>query len=217
MLALKIIGGVLLFLFVLTLFPLRLELGFQQEFSLKLRYLFFAFRLLPGKEKEPEKEKQEEEEPKEETEKKFDLKKSLKRHGFSGFLKTLFELIQVAAHSTKGVLSHLKIKVFDLYLCLAGAEDAAEAAIRYGQLSGAVYSACGLLFGLTGCRKKAVTVDLDYKAEEDQVDFSARLSILPLFLLKEGVSLLIHGLPPALRLLRGGSDKNQKRKVTGNE
>ena len=49
MLALKIIGGVLLFLLALTLLPLRMELGFQTEFSLTLRYLFLSFRLLPGK------------------------------------------------------------------------------------------------------------------------------------------------------------------------
>ncbi len=215
MLVLKILGGILLFLFVLTLVPLRVELGFQQEFSLTLRYLFLSFRLLPGKETEPETEKREEE--KQETEKKLDLKKSLKRQGFFGFVETLLELVGVAAHSAKELLSHLKIKAFDLYLCLGGAGDAAEAAIQYGQLSGAVYSACGLLFGLTGCRKKAVTVDLDYQAEENQVDFSARLSILPLFLIKEGISLLIHALPPVRKLLSGGPAKNQKRKVTGNE
>ncbi len=215
MLALKIIGGVLLFLLALTLLPLRMELGFQTEFSLTLRYLFLSFRLLPGKEKEPEEEKREEQ--KKETEKKFDLKKSLKRQGFFGFLETLFELVEVTVNSVKGVLSHLKLKTFDLYLCLAGAEDAAEAAIQYGQLSGAVYSACGLLFGLTGCKRKAVSVDLDYEAEENRVDCSAKFSILPLFLLKEGISLLIHGLPPVRKLLSGGSVKKHNRKVTGNE
>lgn len=215
MLTLSIIGGILLFLFLLTLFPLRAELGFQQEFSLTLRYLFLRFHLLPENETEPKSDEPKEEQA--EAEKKLDLKKSLKRQGLSGFLETLFELIKVVAHSAGTLLSHLKLRNFDLYLCLGGAADAADAAIQYGQVSGAVYSACGLLFGLTGCKKKAVSVDLDYDVEENRVEFSAKLSILPLFLIKEGISLLIHGLPPARRLLSGDPAENQKRKVTGNE
>lgn len=209
MLAFLIILGILLFLFLLTVIPLRLDLSFQQEFSLTLRYLFLKFPILPGKEKpeEPE-EKQEEEKQGGGLEK---VKGLLKQEGFFGFLKALFELVKLAASSSKKVISHIRLKSFDLYLCLAGAEDAAAAAVLYGELSGAVYSACGFLFGLTGCRKKAVSIDLDYQLEENRVDFSARISILPLFILKEGFSLLIHSVPFLRKFLSAGRQKPQER------
>lgn len=212
MLALIIILCVLLFLFLLTLIPVRVELGFRQEFSLTLRYLFLAFHLLPGKEKE----KKEETEEKPETESPVQkLKKILKRQGFTGFLKSLFELIQMAASSSKRLLSRLKLKRFDLYVCLGGADGAGDAALRYGQVSGAVYSACGVLFGLMNCRKKAVSVDLDYDSSEDRAELSAKVSILPLYVLKEGISLLIKGLPVVRKLMdTGPRSKNEKERIS---
>ncbi|MCH5353073.1 MAG: hypothetical protein J1E06_06375 [Acutalibacter sp.] len=202
-----VICGVLLFLFLLTLFPLRIHVGFEQEFSLTLRYLFLRFHIAPGKEEpEPEKKPKKKKEKTEENEKekKVDIKLMLKRQGVSGFLQSLFELVKLVATDTKRLLSHLKLRKFDLYLCLAGAEDAAAAAIQYGQVSGAVYSACSVLFKLMRCKKGAVSVDLNYQSEESTVVFTGVLSILPIFLLREGISLLIHGLPVVMRLLKSG-------------
>lgn len=212
MLALIIIVCIFLFLFLLTVIPVRVELGFQQEFSLTLRYLFLTFRLLPGKEKEQKEEPSEEQETESVVQK---IKKILKRQGFSGFLKSLFELVKMVASSSKRLLSHLRLKRFDLYLCLGGADGAGDAALRYGQVSGAVYSACGLLFSLLSCRKKAVSVDLDYQSTEDRAELSAKVSILPLYVLKEGISLLIKGLPVVRKLM--GTDarsKNEKERIS---
>lgn len=212
MLALIIIVCVFLFLFLLTLIPVRVELGFQQEFSLTLRYLFLTFHLLPGKEKEQEEEAPEEQETESTVQK---LKKILKRQGVSGFLKSLFELVKMAASSSKRLLSHIRLKRFDLYVCLGGDGGAGDAALRYGQVSGAVYSACGILFGLMNCRKKAVSVDLDYQSPEDRAELSAKLSILPLYVLKEGVSLLIKGLPVIRKLMDiGAHSKNEKERIS---
>lgn len=208
MIALYLILGILLLLFFLTLLPVRLEVSFRQEFALTLRYLFLSFRLLPGKEQPQKEEKPEKEEKKGGGLEK--IKAILKQEGFFGFLKALFELVKMTASASRNVISRIKVRSFDLYLCLGGAGDAAEAAIRYGELSGAVYSACGFLFGLTGCRKKAVTVDLDYKSEENTVDFSAKISIRPIFVLKEGLSLLIKAMP-SLRRLLGAGRKNKER------
>lgn len=217
MIVLYVFLGILIFLFLLTLIPLRFDLSFRQEFFLTVRFLFFSFSVLPGKEKEESEQEEEESEQEKKTGSGLQkLRKILKQNGFKGFLNALFELVKQAASSSKSLLSHLKWRKFDLYLCVAGKEDAAEAALLYGRLSAAVYAACGFLFGLTGCRQKAVTVDLDYQAEENLADFSAKFSILPLFLIKEGISLLIHSMP-LLRMFQSSGRQTQKRKVTGNE
>lgn len=212
MIVLWIVLGVLLFLFLLTLVPVRAEISFHQEFSLTVRYLFLSFPVLPGgKEEEPEK-REPEKEKKTEGGGLEKLKAVLKQEGFGGFLKALFEIVRMVASSSKRLISRIGLKRFDLYLCLGGAADAADAAIRYGQVSAAVYSACGALFGLMPCRKKAVTVDLDYGTEENKVDFSAKLSIRPLFVLKEGLSLLIHSVPYLRRFLRAGASNEKLKK-----
>lgn len=196
MLALYIIGGVLLFLFLLMLVPLRFEVAFREEFSLVLGYAFLRIPVLPGKEKpeEPEPEpppKGEKEGPAAADR----LKRALKREGFWGFLQSLADFIGEAAKASGRMLRHLQLKKFDLYLCVGGGADAAEGAIRYGQVSAGVYSACGALFTLLPCKKKGLSVDLDYSSLEHVVDFSACLSLRPLFALKAGLAILWHALP----------------------
>ncbi len=219
MTALFIVLGVLLFLFLLLLCPVSFDVGFRQEFSLTLRYLFLRIRLLPGKEKPKEEKKEEPSKKKKEGEGSLEkLKAILHSMGFSGFLDSLFQLARMAANTGKNIIASMKWRRFDLYLCVGGKEDAAAAATLYGQLSGAVYSACGVLFGMTNCKRKAVTVDLDYSAPENLVDFSARVSVRPLSVLKEGLSLLIKGFPVLRKLLGAGGPKTKlKGKVSVNE
>ncbi len=222
MTALYIIGGIFLLLFLLLMVPVRLDIGFREEFSMTARYLFLRFPVLPGKEQEPEEEKPPEEKKPTEKKKQGGLKKILSRTGFTGFLQSLFQLVKMALSSGKRLISRIKWKRFDLYLCLGGAQDAAAAAELYGQLSAGVYSACGVLFGLRTRGKRGVTVDLDYGSNENKVDFSASLSLRPIHVLREGFSLLIKGLPVYKVLLGIGSSKHTRskipqRKVNGNE
>lgn len=203
MLALAIIGGILLLLFLLTLLPVGIEVAFREEFALTLRYAFLRFPLLPGgaEEEEPKPE------PKPETKEKAGpgaaerLKRALRREGFWGLVQAVGEFVKEALMASGKLLSHLKLKRFDLYLCLGGAYDAAQAAILYGQLSAGVYGACGALFSVMPCKEKGVTVDLDYSAAENTADFSACLSIRPLFVLRAGLVILWNSLP-LLRKLR---------------
>ena len=80
-------------------------------------------------------------------------------------------------------------------VCLGGKEDAAAAAVLYGQVCAAVYSACGAIFHWRPGKARRVSVDLQYQTEEHQVDFSGKASIRLLFLLQEGIILLWKALP----------------------
>ena len=147
-------------------------------FTLRLRYLWFTIPLLPGEEEEaPAGSPAPEEEAgpgglgalKRGWNK---LRAILRREGLEGFLQSLLDFTQAVKDSSQRLLRHVKLKRFDLYLCVAGEEDAAQGAVLYGKVSAGVYAACGALFGLLPCRKKGVTVDLDYGAKEHRIDFS---------------------------------------------
>lgn len=198
--------GLLALIFLLTLVPVRAKLCFQGEFELTVKYLFLRFPLLPGepgkKPEEPEEEKKEEEPEEQKKPGAVDrVKAALKREGLGGFLQALGELIKLLAEASAGIIRRIKLKSFDLYLCAAGAQDAAAGALMYGKISAGVYSACGVLFKLLPCRKRGVTVDLDYGREEALVDFSAELSIRPFFVLAEGLRLLLKGWRPLKRII----------------
>lgn len=203
MIVLYILLGLLLTLFLLLLIPLRVEAGFQEEFFLELRYLFLRFPLLSG---EPETEEEEElkPEPQEKPKDKPGLldraKAAMKREGLAGFLGALGELIRLLLSFSAGILKRLRLKRFQLYLCVPGAGDAAAGAVLYGQVSAGVYAACGGLFSLLPCKDKGVTVDLAYHAEIPQIDFTARLSIRPIFLVREAAVLLFKSLKPLKKI-----------------
>lgn len=208
MTALAIIFGVLLFLFLLTVIPIKIDIAFSQSFAITLRYAFLRFKLYPSTPKATEEpDKPEPDKPESTTLDK--LKNIVKNQGVSGFLKSLFELAKIAAGSSKRLLSHIRLRRFDLYLCLGCKDDPGAAALRYGEISGAVYSACGVLFGLFNCQKKAVSVDLNYANPEDTVIFTALASIRPIFLIKEIITLIKDGLPVLRRLL--SSTKHKER------
>lgn len=199
MAALYILGGILLLLLILLLIPVRADLSFEEAFGLTIRYGPLRFPIpLEGEEEAapPEEKPAPEKKPGPGR-----LKRALKREGFWGFLQSLADFVGAAARASGRLLRHIKLRRFDLYVCLAGAYDAADAAVRYGQLGAGVYGACGMLFSLMPCREKGVTVDLDYSAAENRVLFSARLSLRPLFALIAGVRILLAGLP-LLRKLR---------------
>lgn len=199
---LGIIGGVLLLIFLLTLIPLRAELRFRGEFELTAKYLFFRIPLLPGEPGEKE-EPEEEEKPKEPDKPGIvdRIKAALRREGIGGFLQALGELIKLLGEASAGILRRLKLRRFDLYLCVAGGGDAAAGAQLYGKICAGVYPACGALFTLLPCRKKGVTVDLDYGLFESLADLSAELSILPVFVVWEALRLVLKSLRPLKKIL----------------
>ena len=204
MIVLLVILGILLLLFLLTLLPLRVAVAFREEFSVELRWLWFRFPLWPQEAAPPEEgtpgspwskvrrgiEK---------------VRALLRKRGLSGLLETLGELSRLLKDSAGKLGRKVRLREFDLYVCLGGEEDAALAAIQYGQVSGAVYAACGVILSLLPCKKAGVTVDLDYGSRETTALFSARASILPLFVLGEAWHLFWNGLPLLRKLQAAGN------------
>ena len=199
MIPLLILAAVLLGVTFLLLAPVRLQVDFQKEFSAQVRYLFLRFPLVSaGKEGETPSVQglpAEEEPPPSGSGLGRKLRAMLRRQGLRGFLQSLQELALAAENAAKSLLRKIRLKRFDLYICLGGEEDAAAAAILYGQVCGAAYSACGILWELFPCRRRSVSVDLDYRSRDHRVEFFAEATIPLLFLLREGLILLYKALP----------------------
>lgn len=200
MTALLIVLGVLLFLFILLLIPLRLSVWYDLEMTVFVRYLFLKWQLVPEPEKKPKKEKKTAKAPehKKEPAKPRSLldkvKDVLRAEGFQGFMRLVKDFLQMTGGTLKELLKRASLRHFDLYV-MTGGEDAAEAAILYGQTSAAVYAAAEVLFTLTKCRDRRVTVDLDYSIKSPYVKLAAEGGIRPLFLLYFGVKYLLRAFP----------------------
>ena len=203
-----ILGGLLLLLFLALLVPVEVSAGFREELTLELRCLFLRIPLLPGEPEEPGAPAPEPEDVPPEKKAKKDkpgildrVKAARRREGLAGFLEALGELLKLVFGFTGGVLKGLRLKRFQLYLCVSGDQDAAAGAVLYGRIAAGVYPACGELFSLLPCKDKGVTIDLDYGAPAHKIDFSATLSIRPIVIVAQALKLLFKARKPLRRVL----------------
>lgn len=179
---------IVLVLLVLLLTPIRIQISFREVFQGRICYLFLRKKFDGGNEAEvPEEAEKEGDEGQESVLAK--LKAFYKARGFHGFLTVVKELVKIAAGEGKGLLSHVRMKRARLYVCVT-AEDAAAAAIRYGETCAFLYPGFHLLASYLHCKQPQVLVDLDYQREVPLVDFEGLLTIKPLFVLGHGIRAL---------------------------
>ena len=201
MIVLWILLGLLAVVFLLLLVPVHADVRYREKLELDVRYLFLRRTLLPAPE-EPQAEKAEapskEKRPEAQKQKKNPTLEKLARfkeaEGLSGLLHLAGDFLRLTGTSAAKIIRRLKIRDFDLYV-LTGDEDAAAAAILYGQACAVVYPAAEALFTLTKCRRRRVSVDLDYAVKTPAVQLAADVSIRPLFALFYGLQYLIGLLP----------------------
>jgi hypothetical protein len=175
---------------ILSACPVTVEAAFREELFLRVGYLFFHYTVAPKKPKKEEKEKKEKPEKKP---KKNRIAELYHAKGLYGFLKILREAAKVAGGAAKGIFHHLVFKRFRLELRVAG-EDAAQTAVDYGYVCGAVSSATSLLLGYAKCGDCHINVIPDFRAEKSSVDFSMKARIAVFFLIQTLLRALIQSI-----------------------
>ena len=192
LLALKIIGFVLLGLLalvaILLLVPVRLHVRYREEMATTLWVLFVPIRLLPKKEKPKAEETPDKPKPKkkakadDDKQKKkdvLDLKqhaKELKENGVAAAVEWLKEIAGYLLTATDRLLKAITVTKLFARVDIAG-EDAAQTALTYGKICGAVYPALGVVESKLKVKKQDVQIAPAFCAEKTQFAFDVRLKI----------------------------------------
>ena len=214
MMFLKIAVVMTLASFLLQLCPVSFEMVFEEEFSLRIGFLFFHYRVLPRPQKKKKKKEQKKKEKPARVGRFSKIKELALQKGFSGFLKLLQALSQVALQSAKKIFSHTTVRLLWLNLTVGG-EDAAQTAVRYGEICGLVSSSLTALLSAVKYRERDVKVRVapDFQNEKSSVKFRARLKIKLLFLLTAVLSALIGILRVFLQNRKESGQPDQKEKA----
>ncbi|MBQ3330036.1 MAG: DUF2953 domain-containing protein [Ruminococcus sp.] len=176
MIALYIILGILLLLFLIMMIRVQVFAQYADDLTLSVKVLFIKIRLLPAKEKKkksdkkkPEKKKPEEKKPKKEEKKKEKkpnfLTKLKEKKGLSGLLSLFTSVAKIAAGMLKSIFSHIVIKKLDVGIALSG-EDAATVAVNYGKVCSALYPAVNVISKIMVCRDYHVVVEPVFDPDE---------------------------------------------------
>ena len=200
MIALYIILGILLLLFLITLIRVQVFASYTDELRLSLKILFFKKTLLPSppehKKKKPKKEKKPKEKKQkpeaeqtgeEKEEKKSYLARLKEKKGLSGLVELFTGLARIAGGMLKKLFSHIVIHKLDVGIAVSSG-DAASTAVTYGRLCSAVYPAINVITAATKCKDYHVTVEPvfdDEKSTEVYADLHAHLRII--FALAEAI------------------------------
>ena len=175
MIALYIILGILLLLFLITLIKVEVFAKYSDDLTLSIKILFFKKTLLPSppkekkqkpaKKKPPEK-KKDTEEKKEKEKKPNYLQKLKEKKGLTGLLSLITGLARIAGGALKGLFSHIVIKKLDIGIALCSG-DAASTAVNYGKLCSVVYPAVNIIAAATVCKDYNVTLEPVFDDEKD--------------------------------------------------
>lgn len=185
MLWLYILLGLILFVLLVMMIPIRVYAHYHREFECTLYVGFVKFPIYPSKPKKKKlkKESKTSEPKKEETKKE---KQSLVKEKGIVFMLELIKKIADLAHTVlKDFFKHILIKKLQLSIKIAGS-DAADTAIKYGQCCSAAYPAVSIIASSMNCPKYGVDIlpDFNENAKSDiKFEFMARVFVFRLVIL----------------------------------
>lgn len=183
MLALKIIGGILLFFVLLSL----LRVGCRVEYGaggliLYLKAAFFQFQLIPAR-KDPEqaearrRRKEQKKKRKARKKRRKDTQPEDKRTeaeaGKKGDLKWLLQLVGPALKALERLRRKVRVDRLEICYSIGGAGDPAVAAVRYGKVSAGGGALLPLLDRALDVREWDVDLGVDFQAEQSRVSLCA--------------------------------------------
>ena len=217
MLALYIILGILLFLFLLTLFNVRVFFVYDEDPNLVIKVAFLKFQIIPPKPKKKKKKKKPDKKPKpkkkqekpKKKEKSFDIKAYVKQKGISGILNIVKRVAKIAVGILKGLFRHIYVSELTADLRIAG-EDSADAAVKYGEVCAVFFPALRVITELVTVENYDVNVNPDFSADDVNrayMKVTARIRII--FILTTVLSKAF----AALMLYIKAKPKKQKKKA----
>ena len=186
--ALLIILGIIAFILILLMIPVRIKLDYGEKTTLRLGYFFLSFRIYPAKEKKPgkkkktPKKKKEEEKKKPQKKKTGKLKQLLDKHGADGLIEILKEAAKIVTELLGGLARHLYFTRFNVRICVVG-EDAADTAVKYGYVCSAVYLPIAVLSEHSVIKKHSEDISAGFLAEKTAAELELTAKIRPLFLI----------------------------------
>ena len=189
-----IIGGVLLFLLVLLLVPIRLRASFHGELLVRIRYLFIVKQLVPEKnKKKPKKAQKVQKKAKKKAEKKEEpsFGQMLKEDGVSATLTYYKKLVSLAGTIVKKLLRVLVVDKLEVQLRIA-TDDPADTAVDYGKACAVVYPAQALLESIVKVKKRTVQLAPDFTREKGEAAFDVQVHVTPLRMLKAGFGFFLY-------------------------
>ncbi|MBQ5321612.1 MAG: DUF2953 domain-containing protein [Oscillospiraceae bacterium] len=182
MVVLYIVLGILLFLFLILLFPLYLKVDFEsgKDIDGKVGFLFFSIPLSGEKKKEPKEEKKiKKEEPSEKSPPKKEKKK----------LSEIIDIIKILL-SQAAKLGRRK-RISNLYISATIAEeDAYKTAMKFGEYNALVFGLLAFAKNLFKIKKEKIDLMPDFSGNKEIYKIKLTIKLTGLFVFIAAIRIL---------------------------
>ena len=169
--------GILLLLLLAVLFlPVAVHLKFKEEFQFKVTFAgikVYGYKPKPQKTTADTEKKSAEKEETEDNIAKGLWKRLKAKKGFLGAVKEVMAFSNDCLTHIKALLRHIKFKNICLNL-VYGSGDAADTAIRYGEICSAVYPVLALLDTAKNIKFKQIDVKSEFAEKKAEFEFSLK-------------------------------------------
>lgn len=216
MTALYIIGGILLFIFIMLIIPLGFRIKYDGKATLWVQWLFIKIRLVPPKEKKkktsPKRAEDKKPKPNDDDKKESDIKKLYKEFGISGLLDILKRAAELLKDTALKLKKHIVLKHLDINVTVVG-NDAADTATKFGYVCAGVYPAVSFISTQIKLKKQSVNITPGFNEKETAINCDAVVKIKPLFL----IGIAIGALFKAIKLMLSIKQKSEEKPDTQTE
>ncbi len=188
--------GIILFIIVLFLVPVRVTAHYEDNFEMTVQYGLVKFKLFPQKEKDEKKKKPKKDKPKKDKpannkdKKKSDKKPKEKKdniflafyknQGFEAVIQLIADALGAITGMFGGIFKHFVFRELYLEMKITG-PDAASTAIKYGKISSAVFPAMGYICSKAKVRKYNIDISPDFLGVKDEAMFHFQFGLCPIF------------------------------------
>lgn len=162
--------------------PVFVTAEWNEKLTVKIKYLFFRFTVVPApeKKKKPKQEKEPEQKPAK------PKKKQRKKHTPDEIIDGFIDAVHRYGPGTKMILRNIRVHKLEGFWKIAG-EDAAACAVRYGRVCALLNTAFGFIRNLVRIEKTKLKVYPDFLAEEEEIRVYAEIEANPIVILSGGV------------------------------
>lgn len=162
--------------------PVFVTAEWNEKLTVKIKYLFFRFTVVPApeKKKKPKQEKEPEQKP---TKPK---QKQRKKHTPDEIIDGFIDAVHRYGPGTKMILRNIRVHKLEGFWKIAG-EDAAACAVRYGRVCALLNTAFGFIRNLVRIEKTKLKVYPDFLAEEEEIRVYTEIEANPIVILIGGV------------------------------
>lgn len=162
--------------------PVFVTAEWNEKLTVKIKYLFFRFTVVPApeKKKKPKQAKEPEQKPAK------PKKKQRKKHTPDEIIDGFIDAVHRYGPGTKMILRNIRVHKLEGFWKIAG-EDAAACAVRYGRVCALLNTAFGFIRNLVRIEKTKLKVYPDFLAEEEEIRVYTEIEANPIVILIGGV------------------------------